>query len=209
MMVISANAIAEKPQQTILLQADNFEHIQFKRIQPNQYVYANQQLKIIVNDSASFLMKPFDSIKKIGQVSFEWRSEGAPKVKDAHHEEQKSGDDAVFKLGLLLESDDSSLMPFLPSWMKRVESLLTFPSENMINLVVAARHSPNTKWINPYNKRVTMISMASVKGENGWQQSSYQFEKPVNVVALWLMSDGDNTGSRFTVHVKNIKMELN
>lgn len=191
----------------ISFQADNFEHIEFRRIKSNYHTYQNQQLQIYVDDSASFLMKPFENIKKVSQVKFKWRSKGAPKIKNAQHEEQRVGDDAVFKLGLLLEGKDSFPNPLLPSWMKRVEKLLKYPSENMIYLVVGAKHATGEQWANPYNKRVTMIAIDSVKDNQGWQQSSYHFEMPVNVVALWLMSDGDNTDSKFTVFIKDINIK--
>ncbi len=211
-MLLQTNTLyAEASAEVILLQADNFEHIVFRRIKANHHLYHDQQLQIEVDDSASFLMKPFERVRQISRVSFEWRSDGRPQIKNAQHEQQRAGDDAVFKLGLLLETDNALPSPvpnpFLPPWMKRVETLLTFPSENMIYLVVDAKHAVGEQWTNPYNSRVTMIPVDSFKNKQGWRQSSYRFEVPVNAVALWLMSDGDNTDSRFTAHIKNIKLE--
>jgi hypothetical protein len=211
-LLLQTNTLfADTSAQVILLQADNFEHIVFRRIKANHHDYQNQQLQIEVDGSASFLMKPFNRVRQISRVSFAWRSDGRPQINNAQHEKQRAGDDAVFKLGLLLETDnalaDTLPNPFLPAWMKRVEKLLKFPSENMIYLVVDAKHAAGEQWINPYNRRVTMVAIDSLKNKQGWRQSSYRFEKPVNVVALWLMSDGDNTNSRFTAYIKNIKIE--
>jgi hypothetical protein len=189
------------------LKADNFEHIEFKRIKQSRYRFHDQQLQVDVEDSASFLMKSFDSVRKIRQVSFKWQSNGALKIKDAQHEEQKQGDDAVFKLGLLLEGSDSFSNPFVPAWVKRVDDLLKYPSEDMIYLVADSKHVPGQRWANPYNKRVTMIAIDSIDDAQRWQQASYYFDTPVNVVGLWLMSDGDNTASSFTVTIKDIKLE--
>ena len=66
---------------------------------------------------------------------------------------------------------------------------------------------PGQRWLNPYNERVTMIAIDSVDDAKSWQRSSYYFDRPVNVVGIWLMSDGDNTDSSFTVNVKDIKLE--
>lgn len=207
-LLLQTNSLlAATPAEAISLQADNFEHIQFKKIKANRYTYHDQQLQIEVDRSASFLMIPFDTVKKINKVSFEWRSEGTLHTENSKHEEKRKGDDAVFKLGLLLKTDDSLFNPFLPSWMKRVNGLLKFPSENMIYLVVDAKHAAGEQWINPYNRRVTMISVESFADKQGWQQSSYRFEQPLDVVALWLMADGDNTHSSFTAHIKNIRIE--
>lgn len=203
---------AETPTDVLSLKEENFEHIKFSRVKPSHYIYHDQQLQIDVDDSASFLMQTFDPIKQITQVSFEWSNDGIPQIKDAQHEEQRDGDDAVFKLGLLLKTGDSFPNPFIPKWMKRVETLLKHPSENMIYLVANAKHATGQRWGNPYNKRVTMIAVDSVlnksSGDNqSWKQANFQFETPVNVVAIWLMADGDNTHSSFTVRIKNIRIE--
>jgi hypothetical protein len=207
-IIIQINALAaESSSNLIVLQSKNFEHIEFSRIKPNHHLFLNQQLQINVDESASFLMQPFDHVKSVKQISFEWRSDGLPNIKNASNEEQKPGDDAVFKLGLLLKTDGSSLNPFIPKWMKRVEALLNFPSEEMIYLVANAKHAIGEKWANPYNKRVTMISIGSLDNKQGWKLARYEFDVPINVVATWLMADGDNTHSHFTVHIKNINIE--
>lgn len=199
---------ASPPVEAISLQADNFEHVQFKKIKPNNHVYENNFLKIDVDESASLLMLPFDTVKKISKVSFEWRSEGLPLVNDAQHESSKAGDDAVVKIGLLLKADDMPLFnPFTPSWLKRVNALLTFPSDNMVYLVVNAKHATGEKWLNPYNARVLMVSISSMKGLDDWQQASYQLDQSLAVVALWIIADGDNTESKFTSYIKNIQLE--
>ena len=79
----------------------------------------------------------------------------------------------------------------------------------MIYLVVDAKHKPNERWLSPYNRRITMISVASQKDESGWQQASFQFDDDQQVVALWLMADGDNTQASFSVSIKNIVLEKN
>ena len=197
----------------------NFTHIQFGRIKANQYDFDDRVLKAEVDSSASFLMKAFESVKPVKRVSFKWRGDQLPKVKDALHEEQKAGDDAVFKLGLLLRSDNGIDNPLLPKWMRQVKSLLNHSSENMIYLVAGSKHVAGEQWPNPYNHRVTMIAMSSANIESkleskidgeleeGWQQASYRFAEAVDVVAVWLMADGDNTGSSFTSYVKDIRLD--
>jgi len=198
---------------------NNYTHIQFGRIKANQYDFDSRIVKVEVDSSASFLMKAFDSARPVKQVSFKWRSDGSPNVKDANHEKQKGGDDAVVKLGLLLKSENTIDNPFLPKWMRQVKSLLNYPSENMIYLVAGSKHAAGEQWPNPYNQRVTMVAMSSAdieskleskidgEFEEGWQQASYRFGEAVEVVAVWLMADGDNTGSSFTSYVKDIKLD--
>jgi len=203
----AGNLHSEAQREVIPLHDGIFEHITFRKIKANRYSYNDQQLHIDVDESASFLMLPFDSIKKISSVSFEWRSDGVPLVEDLKHEKERSGDDAVFKIGLLLKTDDSLPNPFFSSWIKQVDTLLNFPSDQMVYLVPNAQHPAGEQWVNPYNKRITMISVRSRDGKSGWQLSSHRFEQPLDVVAIWLMADGDNTKSKFFSYVKNIKIE--
>lgn len=198
---------AETLEETVSLQADKLEHIQFGKIKANRVTYRNQHLQIDVDNSASILMLSFDVIKPLNKVSFEWRSESGPLAKDSQHELKRSGDDAIFKLGLLLASDEDLLNPFIPPWLKQVREQLKHPSEEMIYLVVGARHTPGERWVSPYNRRVTMVSVASQETGSGWQKSTFRSEQPLDVVALWLMADGDNTHSAFSVAVKNIVLE--
>ena len=193
-------------QESIALQADAFEHIQFGKIQPTQYHFDNGVLIAEVDDSASFLMRAFDAVKTVVAVRFKWQTRGSLLVKNAAHETRRDGDDAVFKLGLLLKTGIALPNPFVPKWLKRVQALLKFPSENMLNLVAGAQHAAGETWRGPYNSRVTMVSVKSVPDGSGWRQASYQADRPIEAVAIWLMSDGDNTHSSFTTQVKDIEL---
>ncbi len=197
------------PEKTISLTTGDFEHIRFRTKIPTLYSYHENDngLIIEVDNSASFLMQAFAEVKQVNQVSFEWKSSGMPAIKNADHEAQRQGDDAVFKLGLLIETPGAISDVLLLSWMRRVDSLLKFSSDEMFFLVAGAKHVAGQRWVGPYNNRVTMIAMNNGAGEQGWFQASYQFSEPVKVVAIWLMADGDDTSSSFTAHIKNIKID--
>ncbi len=199
----------QQPEKIISLSEGDFEHIQFRTKTPNVYSYHENDngLLIEVDGSASFLMQAFTEVKLVSQVSFEWKSNGRPAIKDAVHETKRQGDDAVFKLGLLIETPGALSDMFLPSWMRRVDDLLNFPSDEIIFLVTDAKHVGGQRWTGPYNSRITMISMHEVADSQGWNKASYQFPELVKVVAIWLMADGDDTASSFTVHIRNIKIE--
>jgi hypothetical protein len=196
------------PVKVISLVSGDFEHIQFGGRQPVVYSYHENVLIIEVDNNASFLMRAFDAIELVNKVSFEWKSTGLPAIIDVAHEMRRDGDDAVFKLGLLIESQEAVDDVFLPSWMRRVNELLNFHSGEMYFLVAGAKHAAQQQWPGPYNKRMTMISVASEPDDDQvWNKASYEFSEPVKVVALWLMADGDDTSSSFTTYVKNIEIE--
>lgn len=184
-----------------------FEHIRFKRITPSQYSFREDVMTINVDKSASFLMQAFDEVKPISSVSIEWQTEGRLLLDDSDQEKTRHGDDAVFKIGLLLKGEEHFENPIAPKWIKQVRSLLSEPSDEMIYLVVDSKHPEATSWVNPYNSKVTMISMHDDTNGEGWNRSYYQFEEPVEVVAIWLMADGDNTKSVFRSRVRNITLQ--
>lgn len=180
------------------------QHIEFGRIPANEISISDGAVTLNVMKSASFLMQGFDQVMPVKQIDMSWRSEGGPALRDAGQEKQKAGDDAVVKLGLLLRAEKERFNPFLPRWMKQVREGLSYPSEMMIYLVADSRHDAGQRWANPYNERITMVSMLDVQTGDGWYQSSIEFDEPVDVVAIWLMSDGDNTGSSFVTTVREI-----
>ena len=106
---------------------------------------------------------------------------------------------------LLLKTEDEFINPFVPSWLRRVRAALKFPSVNMIYLVADAKHASGQQWLSPYNERVTMISLNSNMEDAGWKSAQYQFDKPIEVVGIWLMADGDDTRSKFTTEIRNIQ----
>ncbi len=60
---------ADSKDSEVLLRESNFEHIEFSRIKSNLHRFHNQQLKIEVDSSASFLMKPFNAEQLLTKVS--------------------------------------------------------------------------------------------------------------------------------------------
>jgi len=84
-----------------------FKHIQFGKIKAKRFTFKDKTLTIELDERASLLMMPFDKVNKVSDVRFQSKSQGSVSTKDAEHENRRDGDDAVFKLGLLLKPDDT------------------------------------------------------------------------------------------------------
>jgi hypothetical protein len=192
----------------ITVNAENAQHIQFKRIPATQYHFDKDTLEVKVDNSASFLLLPFKQKKTVHAVSFDWQlDDGKLNLVDAAEELKRAGDDSIFKLGLMLEGQAQLPLAFAPSWLQQVNAALAFPSEKIIYIVAGAKHAAGEHWINPYNKRIEMIAAEESKLDTGWSKASYVFTKPLSVVGLWLMADGDNSQSSFNARIKNIRLE--
>jgi hypothetical protein len=53
---------------------------------------------------------------------------------------------------------------------------------------------------------MSMLQVSTVKEPDEWYFAQHSFSVPVKVVGLWLMSDGDNTKSNFSVLIKDLEI---
>jgi hypothetical protein len=200
-LLVHSTAQAEN----LVVNAGNTQHIQFKRIAPSAYRFEQDSLHIAVSDSASFLLLPFKQNKIVSAVRFDWKLEaGELRLENAAHEARRDGDDAVFKLGLLIEGKPGLPAPLAPKWLKQASEALSYPSNRMIYIVAGAKHAAGDRWTSPYNRNIEMLAADERKQDNGWSQASHAFDSPVSVIGIWLMADGDNTDSTFLSRVRNI-----
>ena len=183
-----------------------WHHITFDGIPPTGYRQDGAGLRMEVARSASFLLQAFPAARPVRHVSFDWRSEGELKIADAATEQTKAGDDAHLKVALLL-AGDAPLVPFFaPAWIKAVRDDLKQPTDHMVELVAGAKAPGGAKWPSPYSSSITMLAVASTPS-GGWQHADVTFPQGLEVVAVWLMADGDNSGSTFTTWVKALELE--
>ena len=190
------------------LSEDLFTSISFKRIPPNQIEFKEDSIVFQVRESASFLLYPFGSVKKINQLRFDWKSKGELNVLNAKHEATKKGDDARIRLGLILKSKADFIDLFgTPEWIRKSAEVLNHPADRIVFLLPGVFHEPGTSWKNPYSPKVDMISIPSTDLSDGWKQSEFLFEIPLETVGFMIMADGDNTHSSFSSEIKNLHID--
>ena len=215
-VLLSTTAYADNSQQalselkmTINPGTEKHKPVTFKHILPNAISLSKQMMTIEVNSSASFTLLPFDSIKPVTRVDFEWSSRGQLKLDSASLEATREGDDARLRIGLVLLGENPGFInPLTPDWLKTVRKRLHFPSQSLIYLIAGARHSPGSIWLSPYNDQVTMIASKDTAIDDNWFHSSHTFTTPQPVIGLWIMADGDNTHSRFTTRLRKLVLTL-
>lgn len=160
-----------------------------------------------VKKSSSFLLLPFSEIKNVKSVQFEWKSTGKLNVSSPKIEQSKKGDDFFMKLGLVLSGDAPFIPFFAPSWIKAIRNIAKLPSDKVLYLVSGTKTPPGNTWESPYTSDLTYRSLESKPtSEKPWLESSYSFTKPMAVVGLWLMADGDNSQSEFQSTIRNIQL---
>ena len=185
-----------------------FEHIHFKRIKPNIVSFDDDAIRFNVNKSASFLLLAFDDIKTVRRVSFAWQASGILNKHSIEQEKTRKGDDAWIRVGLII-SGEPEWVPdaLLPRWSRQVKKTLRHPSDRMLYLIPGAMHAPGASWKSPYSTHIDMVSVASSRMDDNWQRVDHEFSEPQRAVGLWIMADGDDTGSIFSSQLRNLAID--
>jgi len=184
----------------------DFHHISFGNIPATKYSQEEDAIKADVASSSSFLLKPFSSVKNIKKVQWRWRMTGDFKVDSFALLQSKAGDDAVVRVGLI-KSGYAPMAPFFaPSWIKAIKDYLKLAGAQMHYVVAGGPAPAGAAWVSPYSKSMTMVQAKSSVEKDGWTLSQHDFQESIKVVGLWLMADGDNTKSNFSVLIKDLRV---
>ena len=188
--------------------SDSYQTIAFDDIAKTDYKFKGDSLEVTVDQSSSVKMKAFDEVQAIKKVSFDYKVTGELKLTKFSQHQDKDGDDAYFRVGMLRSGDAPSIPFFAPAWIKKSSKLLKLPSDKLIYLVLTPLTNDHKKWESPYSSSIENIALtSSAAGKDGWRSASFVFREPLPTVGYWLMADGDNTKSQFKLQIKNLKFE--
>lgn len=190
----------------VSLDPQAFKAITFKDIEPTKYERIGETLVATIHESSSALVKAFDAPRKIQRLGFSWLLEGGLKVADANAEQSKAGDDMPFRVGLMVKGPAPTVPFFAPAWVKAVRDAMALPTDKMIYFAVGTKSPPGTVWKSPYAASIETRAVASTKGGDGWNVVDHGMG-PLEVVGIWLMGDGDNTKSNFSVKIRSLVLE--
>ena len=184
-----------------------YKHITFEDIPQTKYSAAGAAMRMEVKKSSSFMLQPFSAKKKVSRLKFMWKSTGNLQVKSAEQEKEKDGDDSRLRIGLVLAGDAPTVPFFAPAWIKAIRDTMKLPSDKMVYLTMGAKNKPGTVWESPYSDSMELRALASKPEKDGWNAVDHKLAKPLDVVALWIMADGDNTESSFVTELKDLNIE--
>lgn len=183
-------------------------HIVFSDdIPATRYSLKKHYMTAEVKKSASALVYAFAQIAPVKEVSFSWKTEGDTKVTSASQEKTKAGDDFKLRIGLILSGEAPFVPFFAPAWVKAIRDALILPTDKMIYLAVGTRNPVGSVWESPYSDSMTNIVLPSKPLKKGWQRATYKADKPLKVVGLWIMADGDNTQASFKTYIRYLKIK--
>lgn len=188
------------------LDLKGYETITFDDIPQTQYSNKGSHLVAKVKQSSSVLLKPFSEKVSVKSVTVTWKTSGELKVKTLDLHRTKAGDDAYFRVGLIISGPAPMVPFFAPAWIKKSKQVLKLPSDKMIYLTLGATVAPGKIWTNPYSGSIQGASANRHLQDMEWTVSTFDLPKDTEIVGLWLFADGDNTKSSFEVEVKSIQL---
>ncbi len=188
-----------------VLDPASYQPLVFADIPATKYELRDGVLRAIVDKSSSALLLSFKTPRKIVGLQATWRMDGKLATSTAS-EQTKKGDDFPLRIGLLL-SGKAPLVPFFaPAWIKAVKAHMQHPAAELMYFLFGAKASAGAQWKSPYTDSINNVAMPSQPQMEGWTHSRLTFPEK-DVVGIWLMADGDNSGSTFVTSIRQLSFD--
>lgn len=180
----------------------------------NQVSFSNQGLRIQVNKSAGPLIFPLKSKSRITGFKVHGEFLGLPQFLNPTKQGEKGFDDYPLRLGFVIPGEKklSGLKKiFAAEWVKRLYEQV--PQDSGIDSVRFFNVTQNPEQVgknrsHPSSDLIQENFFAEIK-KTGRFSYDYQFEKPLDAVAVWISIDGDDTQSAFDVLISEIVLQTN
>lgn len=205
MMLMPGEAFGE----SILLESSKWTSLTFSKIPSNEVAFDMKGLNIKVNKSAGPLIYKLESSQNNYGFILSAEINGIKKLEITPFDE-----DSILRLGFVTSGEQtlSGLKKmFAPAWVKKLFSLAPpnkginkiffYNVTNRPDLLNKSRVSPQSDLI--HEKIVSLVQL------EGLFKMDIKFDTPLNVVALWLSVDGDDSKSQYEVMIKSINLRQN
>lgn len=187
--------------------------LKYDSLPANHVTFSGNGLSIKVDKSASPLIYPLtEDPLLIEKVSIAGHVNKLVSIKNPDQQGRKSFDDFNLRLGFVLLGSNRL------SWLKR--QLAAKWIREMYNLAPKNQGIDHIEFLNavlsPNRLHIVRTHPLSehIKERNVWLMDkpgafsySHIFSNPRHTVALWISVDGDDTGSSFTLNIKQIQLE--
>jgi len=205
-MILLLLTLAFAHSQNIPLESIHWQALKFSKIPSNQVEFIENTLKVSVDSSASPLLHPLASPKKLKKIDLEVKIEGTLNKADSNFPE-----DSPLRLGLVLEGSNrpsSMQLLFSPDWIKTLMRLAPPDSgieQLFFHLFTNHEFSEAKERQHPSSKLIKeKIEGQILAGD--FQKISIPLNHPQNILAIWLSIDGDDTKSKYSIQIRDLKV---
>jgi hypothetical protein len=212
-LAVASSALASDPSRPFLLPLDNaanWQVLRYRSLPPHRIRFSRAGLEMIVEASAMPLIYPLPSPMSVNTVRVRGRIEGSLRVPPERQGEAKF-DDYAFRIGLVEPGErtlDFVERQFAPAWVRKLFELA--PKGGGISRihffnVGADRAHIGRERQHPLSDLI-LEKVVAVPGPDGRFELVHALDRPLQTIAVWLSSDGDDSGSKFTVLVEEIEL---
>jgi hypothetical protein len=184
----------------------------FGKIPPNKIVHNKDQMVIKVKQSASPLVYPFASPQPVQHILLKAELVGSPpSFPPGAQQGQKGYDDHVLRLGLIIPGPKRLSWwqrQVAPKWLLAMEKLMP-PGQGVSRVEFITTCQKKEKLGQRTNHPLdSTLKVKCVKVVNtpGSFELEHSWPSPLQVMGLWIASDGDDTQSQFELHIKSIEI---
>lgn len=194
-----------------LQQPDGWQLLEYDKLPPHRVEFGEAGMRIAVDASASPIIYPLPAPAAVAGVAVSGRLEGLLDL-PAGPQGEPGADDFSLRVGLVLAG--GRRLNFFERmlsarWVRRLHDLA--PAGGGIERVlflnaVQDRRQLGRARVHPlspllHERNVWLLD------RSGAFELQYEFETPLEVVALWLSLDGDDSRSRFVVLLEELRLE--
>ncbi|MFY9313942.1 MAG: hypothetical protein WAO95_00105 [Burkholderiales bacterium] len=193
-----------------LADAGAWQQLHYRNRPPHKLRFSASGLRLDVEGSAMPLIHPLPAKLRVAGVRVRGRIDGAFTVPPGKQGEEKF-DDYVFRLGLVEPGERR--LNFLQrqvaaEWVRRLYALAPegtgIAGIRFLNVGADPAHLGRERQ-HPLSDLVTERVVA-LPAPDGRIDFSYRFERPIEAIAVWLSSDGDDTGARYGIDIESIEL---
>jgi hypothetical protein len=181
------------------------QHIKFKNTIRTKYALKDNAVCGNVRKSSSALAWVFDDYIVARSFIVEYSIDGKMKKFNAKTEKTQDGDDFYLRIGLMLRGPSAMIPLMAPAWIRSMDSFLKLETNKMHQYVFNSVNRSGAEWESPESSSIQMFASRSSKIDDTWQRAAIKVPK-TQIAGVWLMMDGDNSGSKFTTCIRRLSI---
>jgi hypothetical protein len=213
LLAAAPGVTASDPSRPFLVPLDdaaNWQVLQFRSLPPHRIRFSKGGLEMVVEASAMPVIYPLPIQMTVSTVRVRGRIEGTLRVPPERQGEARF-DDYSFRIGLV-ETGKRTLnvfeRQFAAAWVRKLFDLASkgggISHIHFFNLGTD-RSQIGRERQHPLSDLI-LEKVVAVPGPDGRFELVHDLDAPLQTLAVWLSSDGDDSGSKFTVLVEEIEL---
>ncbi len=206
--VISGSVCATELETTVPLNANSWIVLSYKKIPPNKVTFSIDTMAVAVKNSAGPVVHKLAKTSKVVEFFIKGKMTGLKVRETAAFDE-----DSILRFGLVAIGMQTLSGPkkwFAADWVKKLFNLVPegtgldkiyfFNFTNRKDLLGKSRTHPKSDLI--------VENIFAETEKDGTFSVHKKIEPPIEVAAIWLSIDGDDTKSEYETFISDIKLSL-